>query len=293
MRKQFVSTISDLMEKDDRLALFLGDIGVFGFKEVLNKFSNRAFNIGILEQSTVSLAAGFSHSGFLPVVHTIAPFIIERALEQIKIDFAFQRLPGNFVSVGASYDYSALGSTHHCPADIGILKLIPGMEIVIPGNSSEFDKLFKQSYYNDNPTYFRLSEKENSYKTEINFGEATVIRKGIEATVIVVGNLLDTVVESCLDMDVNIIYLTSLFPLDYKIFDELDKTGKFLIVEPFYGGVILNELHKIISNRGLIIENISVPLDFLSKYGKASEHDLALGFDSRSIREKLVNLINL
>ena len=64
--------------------------------------------------------------------------------------------------MGASYDYAALGCTHHCPGDVGMLKNIPDMEIILPGTAEEFDKLFRQSYANGNPTYFRLSEKQNS-----------------------------------------------------------------------------------------------------------------------------------
>jgi transketolase len=57
----------------------------------------------------------------IPFVHTIAPFVVNRAYEQIKIDLCYQNLNVNLVTVGGSIDYAALGSTHHCPEDIGIL----------------------------------------------------------------------------------------------------------------------------------------------------------------------------
>ena len=96
----------------------------------------RAHNIGILEQSTIGLAAGLSLAGHFPIVHTIAPFLVERAYEQIKIDLGYQQLGSNLVSVGGSYDYAGLGCTHHCPADVGILNKIPGIEIIVPGHKS-------------------------------------------------------------------------------------------------------------------------------------------------------------
>src|SRR3989338_7811842 len=190
MRKQFVKTVGDILNRDKRLVVLLGDIGVFGFRDSFKTHPNRVYNIGILEQATISLAAGLAKTDLIPVVHTIAPFIVERSLEQLKVDFAFQRLGGNFVNVGASYDYAALGAPHHCPADIGILKNVPGMEIVVPGTADEFDALFRQSYGDGHPTYFRLSERGNTENRKVTFGKATVIKKGKKATAIAVGPIL-------------------------------------------------------------------------------------------------------
>src|SRR3989339_1983837 len=169
MRKQLVKTVQSTLATDDNVVLLLGDIGVWGFREAFKLYPERVFNIGILEQSTISLSAGLSMSGLIPVVHTIAPFLVERAYEQLKDDFGYQKLGGNFISVGASYDYAALGCTHHCPADVNILINIPGMEIVVPGTAEEFDKLFKESYNNGNITYFRLSERKNQTEVKVKF----------------------------------------------------------------------------------------------------------------------------
>ena len=108
MRKQFVKTVENILNADDKSVLLLGDIGVFGFRNAFKDHPTRTYNIGILEQSTIGLAAGLSKTGLIPFVHTIAPFIVERSLEQLKIDFGYQNLNGNFISVGASYDYSTL-----------------------------------------------------------------------------------------------------------------------------------------------------------------------------------------
>src|SRR5580698_9122617 len=133
MRKQFVDTIADVMKNDEQLVVLLGDIGVHGFRQVFADYPKRIYNIGILESSTVSTASGLAMAGLIPVVHTIAPFLVERSYEQLKVDFGYQEVNGNFVSVGSSYDYAALGCTHHCPGDVAILKQIPGMSIIVPG----------------------------------------------------------------------------------------------------------------------------------------------------------------
>src|SRR3989338_740432 len=157
MRKQLADTVGDAIKADDKVVLLFGDVGTYGFRHSAAQFPERVHNVGILEQSMVSMAAGLSMQGIIPVVHTIATFLVERALEQIKDDFGYQRLGGNFVSIGASYDLVSWGCTHQCPGDVGILKNVPEVEIVVPGSAPEFDSLFKQSYDNGHPTYFRLS----------------------------------------------------------------------------------------------------------------------------------------
>ena len=184
MRKQFARTAHEILNTNDQAIVLLGDIGVFGFMEAMRDHPDRILNIGILEQSTISLAAGLSIEGMIPIVHTIAPFMVERALEQIKIDFGYQRLRGNLVSVGGSFDYAALGCTHHCPGDVSILLSVPNAEIVVPGTAAEFRQLFRSEYNNASVTYYRLSESENSDSHDVKLGLANIVRSGNQATVV-------------------------------------------------------------------------------------------------------------
>jgi transketolase len=291
MRQQLVQTVESILAEDERLVLLLGDIGVFGFRKAFELFKERVYNIGILEQATISLAAGLSMEGFIPVFHTIAPFVVERGLEQLKIDFSYQRLGGNFISVGSSYDYAALGCTHHCPADIGILKNLPGMEIILPGTSGEFDLLFRQVYADGNPTYFRLSEKENRTQYDVKFAKAEVIKKGREATVIAVGPLLEAVLGACKDLDVTILYYTTVIPFDADTLKINAESGKIVLCEPYYSGALSSEILKATRTRPIRLENIGIPCEMLTNYGLASEHDDYLGLTPAKIRERIINFI--
>ena len=87
-----------------------------------------------------NVAAGLSKTGFIPVIHTIAPFLVERSFEQIKLGFGYQKLKGNLVSVGAGFDYCTLGCTHHCYDDFALLKNVEGSQIIYPGSPKEFSK---------------------------------------------------------------------------------------------------------------------------------------------------------
>ena len=237
MRKQLIKSLQDILYSDNKSVLLLGDIGVFGFRKELENIPNRVYNIGILEQSTVSVAAGLSKMGMFPFVHTIAPFMVERALEQLKIDFGYQELSGNFISIGSSYDYSALGCTHHCPGDILCLTSISNMQIVIPGTSIEFDTIIKETYNNKFPTYYRLSEYENKETHNLKFGKAKVIKKGNLATIICIGNMLDNALEATKDLDVTILYYNTIVPFDFDTLRE-NYNKNIIICEPFYEGSI-------------------------------------------------------
>lgn len=293
MRKQFVKTVESQLSSNEKFVLLLGDIGVFGFQNAIKKFSNRIFNIGILEPATVGLASGLAKIGLIPIVHTIAPFLVERSFEQIKIDFGYQCLGGNFVSVGASYDYASLGCTHHCPGDVGVLKNIPGMEIVVPGTGAEFDELFKQSCDNGHPTYYRLSERENSCSQPVKFGRANVLKKGSLAVVVAVGPVLQHVLPAVEDMDVSVLYYTTIVPFDcHALRENLAGFGKILLIEPFYSGTLASEIYQAMRLKPVVIDSVGVPLKFLTHYGRAEDHDRAIGFTANNIRTRLEALIH-
>jgi transketolase len=294
MRKQFVKTIEEVIAIDQNLTLLLGDIGVFGFNNVLNKYSDRAFNIGILEQSTIGVASGLSLSGFNPVVHTIAPFIVERAFEQLKIDFGYQNLKGNFISVGASFDYAALGCTHHCPGDFNILKNIPNFSLICPGTAIEFDILFKQAYNNQTPNYFRLSEECNTTsQNDVSFSKMNLIQSGDGPIIIAVGSMLDKVINASSDLDPTIIYITTIRPFDFDIFKNIDTKGrKIIICEPYYSGAITQEILEIV-NMPNCIKHIGIPNRFINNYGTYAENCESLQIDVMGIRNKILSFINI
>jgi len=291
MRKQFAKTLKNILYRDQDTVLLLGDIGVFAFNEELTVLQDRVYNIGILEQSTVSLAAGLSKNKLIPFVHTIAPFLVERAFEQIKIDFGYQKLNGNFISVGSSYDYAGLGCTHHCPGDISLMLTIEDMSIMIPGNSKELDKLLTATYTNNNPKYFRLSETEHSLDFDIEYGKANIVKTGSKATIICYGPMLQQVFEATQNLDVTLLYYNTIWPFDEKVLLE-HFNSKIIICEPFYKGTTNYIVTNTLDNRLYNITNIGIPRKFLYNYGSKEQHDKKLNLDISGIQKKIIECIN-
>jgi len=291
IRRQFVETLSSILDDDPKLVLLLGDIGVFGFRHAIGNHPQRVVNIGILEQATVSFAAGLAREGFHPVFHSIAPFVVERAYEQLKVDFGYQRLGGNFVSVGSSFDYAALGCSHHCPGDIGALQSIPGMQLVTPGNAAEFDSLFRQAYNNDSPTYFRLSEHSHSQELKVEFGKAVTVRTGSKATLVVAGQLLEYALEATEGMDVTLLYYHTIEPFDTDTLKS-HANKRVIAVEPFYEGTLAGNITKALPDTAIQLTSIGVPRQFLTNYGNLDEHEEACGFKPTPLRERIQSILD-
>tara|TARA_A100001015_G_scaffold311824_1_gene415815 strand:- start:20 stop:421 length:402 start_codon:yes stop_codon:yes gene_type:complete len=108
MRKVFGKLIVDLAKKDKKIVLITGDVE-HEMEIFKKKFPKRFFNMGLCEQSMISLAAGIASEGLIPIVYSITPFLLERPFEQIKIDIDEQNL--KVILVGYA-DYPTHGPTH-------------------------------------------------------------------------------------------------------------------------------------------------------------------------------------
>jgi transketolase len=290
MKQQLPPTIDDALRANEKVVLLFGDVGTFGFRNSQADFKDRVHNMGILEPAMISAAAGLAMQGLIPVVHTIAAFLVERSFEQLKDDFGYQGLGGNFISIGASYDLASWGCTHESPGEVGELKNIPGMEIVVPGHASEFDALFKQSYDDGKSTYFRLSNKENSEGHEVAFGKATVIKTGKQATVIAVGPMLTRVQEACKDLDVTILYYTTLQPFDHATLRE-NLNDHVIVCEPYYSGAIAVDIATAAAGRSIQTTYIGVPREFPHHYGTADDLDAFFHLTGQDIKERINDIL--
>jgi transketolase len=290
MRAQLAATASDLVDHDPRAAIVLAEISESYFHDVISREPARVVNVGIMEQTMVGVAAGFAMEGFRPIVHTFAPFMTERALEQIKLDFGYQGLGGTFASVGASYDYGTEGGTHHSPADVSVMLSIPGMDVMVPGCGPELDRLMRATHPNDRPTYVRASISQNDEPFEVDMGKLEVVRRGVAATVVAFGPMLSRTLAASEGLDVAVVYATSLVPFDSNTLASVVGDGGLVIpIEPWYEGTSVRVLAEALRHTPARFAPIGVPHRFIRDYGTLAEHDRAVGLDATGIRARLVS----
>src|SRR5689334_20795504 len=132
MRSVFAETASALLDEDPLAAVVLAEISVDMFGKAAARHPDRVLNVGIREQLMVSVGGGLALAGMRPIVHTYAPFLVERAYEQVKLDLGHQDAHAVLVSIGASYDGARSGRTHQAPEDVILLDSVPGFSVVVP-----------------------------------------------------------------------------------------------------------------------------------------------------------------
>lgn len=288
MRRAFLKRIGEMIPNEPDTVFMTVDIGMWAIRDVLRDYPERCMNVGIYEDAMVTMAAGMARRGLVPIIFGIQPYLIERTLEQIKMDLAYQKLGVNVIGTGAAVDYPKYGYSHYCAEDVGVIKQIPGVEFIAPGTPKQFMQLFEETYRNGHPTFFRISDHPNmTYDLDVSFGKANVIKTGSKATVIAVSVMLDAVLEVCKDMDVTVLYYTTLEPFDYATLAAHCETGKILVVEPEYKGSLLFDIHEALPGRPLWIEQVAFPREIFRNYGTYEEKMSYYGLTAERIRQTL------
>lgn len=288
MRRAFLKRIAEMIRNENDTTFFTIDFGMWAIRDVLKDFPDRCSNIGIYEDGLFSIIAGMARRGLVPTVFGIQPYMIERTLEQIKMDLAYQKLGVNIVGTGAAVDYPKYGYSHYCAEDLCIIKSIPGCEFIAPGSAKQFIQLFNQLYRDGKPTFFRISDHPNvKYDPDVEPNKAVVMQKGTEATVIAVSVMLDKVMNVCKNKDVTVLYYTTLEPFDIDTLSLHYNNGNILIVEPEFEGSLTNDVIKAFKGKKVHIENVAFPREIFRNYGTYDEKLEYYSLTELNISEKL------
>ena len=158
MRRRFGKVINKLAKKDKKIVLLVGDIGYGICDDFRKEHPKKFFNLGICEQSLISVASGMAIEGLKPWVYTITPFLIERPFEQIKLDIDQQNVNINLVGFA---DYPSLGPSHAELNARKLMKLFKNIKSFFPKNSDETELAVYKSYKKKGPTFISL-KSDNS-----------------------------------------------------------------------------------------------------------------------------------
>ncbi len=298
IRQQFADTLLAVGQEDPNLVVLVGDISHFLLQPYAKACPGRYYNVGICEPTIVSMAAGLARTGFHPVVHTIAPFIVDRSFEQIKLDFCYQQLAGNLITVGSAFDYSNLGITHHCYDDFALIKALPGTEIVYPSTALEFDALFRQTYNDRALTLHRVPGTSHEVEFaggDIQVGRGIRVAEGRNLTIVATGPQLRSALDArpgllAAGWDAEVLYIHTIRPLDTALIRaSVEKTRNVLVVEEHMtsGGLGDDVLRTVTGIPGLQYASLSIPDRFVTEYGTYEEQCERLGLTSGGIERKV------
>jgi len=198
MRNAFNKTLSFLAENDPRIVFLTADLGFQIFDEFKERFGNRYVNVGVAEAQMINAAAGLALEGYKPIVYSIASFLLRRSYEQIKLSIGYHELPVVIIGAGGGFTYSVNGPSHHCPDDLSLMSLIPGMTVVAPGSPQELEDILCQVLNNKNPTYIRIGKfGEINYNAvdKVQLSKMRCIRKGSNTAFLTTGDTVSLVIQ--------------------------------------------------------------------------------------------------
>jgi transketolase len=281
MRETFVATTTELLADDPRTALVLADISAEAFVPALRSHPDRVINVGIREQLMAGVAGGLALTGLRPYVHSYAPFVIDRAYEQIKLDLGHQDAGAVLVSIGGSYDGAAEGYTHQSPGDVALLDTLEGWTVHVPGHHDEVPALLRDAARHDDRVYVRLGLQENS-RAYPDGGRLRVIRRG-GPLVVAVGPMLDPVLEATRDLDVTVAYTNTPRPLDADGLRALAES-EIVLVEPYLAGTSARQVGEALAGRPHRALHLGVGREEVRRYGTWQDHARAHGLDAAGLR---------
>lgn len=280
MRIAFIKTLIKEAEKNNKIMLLTGDLGFSIFEEFKERFPDRFINVGVAEQNLMGVATGLAMSGRIVFAYSIATFATMRAFEQIRTDVASHNMPVIIVGSGAGLSYGHDSITHHATEDISLMRSIPGMTILCPGDPYETEWATRASIKRNKPVYLRLGKKGEPllYKNPVSLkiGRGSVLRNGKDFVIIATGNIVSNALEasnilSKENINATLVSMHTLKPIDKNLIKNLSKKFKVIITVEEHSilGGLGSAVSEIISeeNKGTKIVKFGVPDIFLFEIG--------------------------
>jgi transketolase len=287
MRDTFIATTTALLDEDPRTALVLADISTSQFEPARQRHPDRVINVGIREGLMAGVGGGLALTGMRPYLHSYAPFMIDRAYEQLKLDLGHQDAGAVLVSIGASYDASGEGYTHQSPGDVALLDTIEGWTVHVPGHPDEVPALLRNAAANDHRIYVRLSEQQNA-RAFAPTNELQVVRRGSTGApvVVAVGPMLDPVLAALGDRDATVAYTLTPRPLDTVGLRTL-VSRDVVVVEPYLAGTSSRLVAAALSDLPHRELHLGVGHREVRRYGSAADHAREHGLDAAGLHASI------
>lgn len=238
MRDTFVKTLLEIAKKDKNVYIITGDLGFGVLKPFWDELPDQIINAGIAEQNMTSIAAGLALQGKIVYTYSIGNFPTLRCIEQIRNDCAYHNVNVKVVCVGGGFVYGSLGMSHHATEDIAMMRALPDVAVLAPGDLVEAECATKAIYEHQGTCYLRLGrggEKRIHEKLdEFAIGKAIEIKKGQSVAVFSTGAIFDEVNDACEEFKAQgfnptIYTFPTVKPIDKEVILECAKTHKAII----------------------------------------------------------------
>jgi len=201
MRDKFVATLHTLAERDKNIILITGDLGFGVLKGFWEAFPDQFINAGISEQAMTGMATGMALEGKTVFTYSIGNFPTLRCIEQIRNDCAYHNANVKIVCVGGGFVYGSLGMSHHATEDLAVMRALPNIAVMAPGDLVEAECATKAIYHHPGTCYLRLGRggEKRIHKKIDNFqiGKAIKIQEGQEIAIFSTGAIFDEAQEAC------------------------------------------------------------------------------------------------
>ena len=201
MRQAYGKALVELGKSHPDVVALSADVSNSDFSYMFQEaFPERFYNVGIAEQSLVDVAAGLAYTGKIPFANTFAFLFATRALEMVRTHLCYGRANVKLMAAYSGLSDSFDGPTHHSISDIAIMRSLPGMTVVVPGDTTAMAKLLPQVADWPGPVYFRMNRNEvpllfdDTYMPEI--GKAMIHRLGNDVALIGTGLMVSRCFEA-------------------------------------------------------------------------------------------------
>jgi len=250
MRTAFLEALFDLAQQDERIVFITGDLGYSVVEKFMEQRPRQFLNAGVAEANMAGMAAGMALSGKIVFIYSIANFPTLRCLEQIRNDICYHNANVKIVSIGGGFAYGSMGATHHAIEDIAVMRALPNMMVVAPGDPVETRAATQAITAYPGPCYLRLGKAGeptvHEGPIEFNLGTAIRLRDGRDATLLSTGGLLQTATKvadhlGTRGIDLRVVSMHTLKPLD---------TNEIAAAVYETGGLFTLEEHSIVGGLG-------------------------------------------
>lgn len=272
-RKTFGQAVSAQAELNPEIVILSADSGKSsGFGQFAIDHPERYFELGIMEQGVVGVAAGLATTGKLPIFCAIAPFATARPFEMVRNDVGYMRQNVKIVGRNAGISYSDLGATHHSLEDFAIMRMIPGMTVIAPQDPTEIEQAVSAMIAHPGPVYMRIGNDpipELHLPGEFTLGRARLARQGTDITIIVTGSLTAAALEAAEvlaadGIDAEVLGMPTVWPIDaVAIRVSAAKTRRVVTVEEHYViGGLGSIVQEVLSGQPVPVTKLGIPHDY-------------------------------